>query len=154
MKRRDFITRLGGAAAVAARGERTTGWADAARRRAHDVLSSTTRKHRSASERFCKDCSVLGWAVGNNLRIDARWAAADPDRHSQLCCGIGRRSRPTSYIPALAFSTIRPLLDATRAVPVVFTKSCRPGRCRPGGEFGPAGRERHRVHDDRIWHRR
>jgi putative tryptophan/tyrosine transport system substrate-binding protein len=81
---------------------------------------------------------TLGWAVGRNLRIDARWAAADPDRirsHVAELVGLA-----PDVIFTSGFSTIRPLLDATRTVPIVFANVVDPvgagliaSLARPGG---------------------
>ncbi len=78
MKRREFITLLGGAAAA---------WPLAARaqqrermRRIGVLMHSlrTIRKRRPASWHSCRDCSEQGWTVGRNVRIDIRWAAGEP----------------------------------------------------------------------------
>jgi hypothetical protein len=80
MKRRKFITLLGGAAAewpLAARGQQGE------RMRRIGVLDTLAADDPEAPVRFgafMQGMQTLGWAVGRNLRIDARWAAADPDR--------------------------------------------------------------------------
>jgi len=86
MKRREFITLLGGAAAawpLAARAQQP----ERVRRigvlfsLAEDDAESVAR--RAAFEQALK---ALGWINGGNLRIDYRWAGADP----QIRRGIGR----------------------------------------------------------------
>jgi putative ABC transport system substrate-binding protein len=87
---------------------------------------------------FMQGMQTLGWAVGRNLRIDARWAAADPDRirsHVAELVGLA-----PDVIFTSGFSTIRPLLDATRTVPIVFANVVDPvgagliaSLARPGG---------------------
>ena len=73
---------------------------------------------------FLQGLQVLGWAVGHNLRIDARWAAADPDRIRSYAAELVGLAPDVIYTSG--FSTIRPLLDATRTVPVVFTNVVDP----------------------------
>jgi len=79
MKRRAFITLVGGAAAAwplaanAQQSERVrrvgvlTGLADDADTQAH-------------MEAFLQGLAQLGWTEGRNLRIDTRWTAGDADR--------------------------------------------------------------------------
>jgi putative tryptophan/tyrosine transport system substrate-binding protein len=79
MKRREFITLLGGAAAA---------WPLAARSQQGDqmrrigVLMNLAAEDPAGQVRlaaFVQGLQQLGWADGRNVRIDARWAAGDPD---------------------------------------------------------------------------
>jgi hypothetical protein len=79
MKRRHFITLLGGAAAMwpfatrAQRGERV---------RRIGVLVGTAADDAIGLARiaaFLQGLGQLGWMVGRNVRMDVRWAAADAD---------------------------------------------------------------------------
>ena len=79
MKRRDFITLLGGAAAAwplaarAQQGERV---------RRVGVLMNLTADDDDASPRvtaMAQGLQQLGWTVGRNLQIDYRWGAVDAD---------------------------------------------------------------------------
>ena len=79
MKRRDFITLLGGAAAAwplaarAQQGERV---------RRVGVLMNLTADDPESSARvtaFAQGLQQLGWTVGRNLQIDYRWGAVDAD---------------------------------------------------------------------------
>ena len=81
MKRREFMTLLGGAAAawpVAARAQQPE------RMRRIGVLmnlaadDSETGARRAA---FLQGLQELGWSEGRNLRIDYRWGVGDNDRH-------------------------------------------------------------------------
>ena len=78
MKRREFITLLGGAAAawpLAARAQQPE------RMRRVGVLicaARTIRKDRPASRRSCRGLQQLGWTEGRNVRIDTRWVQAMP----------------------------------------------------------------------------
>ena len=80
MKRRDFITLLGGAAAA---------WPLAARAqqfRRIGVLVSTGTTDPSYLAAFVQALRKFGWVDGQNLRLDIRWHENDPAR--------GRASRP------------------------------------------------------------
>jgi len=61
----------------------------------------------------------LGWIDGRNLRIDARWFAGNPDDHRKNAAEL------VALAPDLIFAsgatTLGPLLQATRTIPVVFT---------------------------------
>jgi hypothetical protein len=81
VKRREFITVLGGAAAwpVAARAQQ----ADRMRRigvlMAHPAGDLEFQAYLAA---FQEGLQKLGWTEGRNIRIDSRWGA--PDDHSKL----------------------------------------------------------------------
>ena len=80
MKRREFITLLGGAAAVwplAARAQQTE------RMRRIGVLPTCGRRSgtRAATRRSCRGCSELGWTSGRNVRDRLPLGAKDdPER--------------------------------------------------------------------------
>ena len=80
MKRREFITLLGGAAAawpLAARAQQSE------RMRRIGVLTNLVADDPEAQARvgaFLQGLQELGWAVGRNVRIDYRWGAGDADR--------------------------------------------------------------------------
>ena len=77
MRRRDFITLIGGAAAawpLAARAQQPE------RMRRIGVLMNIAEDDAQAQSRmeaFLHGLRPLGWTVGRNLQIDVRWAAAD-----------------------------------------------------------------------------
>jgi putative ABC transport system substrate-binding protein len=78
VKRREFITLLGGAAAA---------WPLAARAqqpmRRIGVLMPTGADDPVGQSRltaFLQALAQLGWTDGGNARIDIRWSAGDPDR--------------------------------------------------------------------------
>ena len=83
MKRREFITLLGSAAAVwpiAARAQQSE------RVRRVGVLMSAAANDREAPARiasFLGGLQQLGWIEGRNIRIDIRWAAGDLDFNSK-----------------------------------------------------------------------
>jgi putative ABC transport system substrate-binding protein len=78
VKRRDFITLVGGAATwpLAARAQQTD------RMRRIGVLRTPAADDAEGQARnaaFLKGLSELGWTDGRNVRIDSRWGARDPD---------------------------------------------------------------------------
>jgi hypothetical protein len=80
VKRRDFITLLGGAA---------TAWPLAARAQQGErmrrigvlvPLSAEDTEGQARIAAFLKGLAQLGWTDGRNVRIDIRWAGADMER--------------------------------------------------------------------------
>ena len=153
MKRREFITLLGGAAAawpLAARAQQ------AERVRRIGVLMSvaaTIRRSQARIAAFLQGLQEVGWTVGRNVRIDYRWAAGDLTRYAKTRRNWSR-SRRTSSWPAAARPRA-PLQQATRTVPIVFAQVTDPvgagfveSLARPGGnatgftqfEYGMSGK--------------
>ena len=137
MRRRDFITLIGGAAAwpLAARAqqpERT--------RRIGMILPAAANDSRFQSwvDAFLQELQQLGWAIGRNVRIDTHWAtpnAAEVRRHAAELAALA-----PDVILAHGASTVGPLLQATRTVPIVFPIAADPvgaglvdSLARPGG---------------------
>src|SRR5215472_4110467 len=107
MRRREFITLLGGAAAwpLAARAQQGQ------RMRRIGVLQAVSESDPEAHLRkaaFVGGLQKLGWTEGTNVTIDYRWAGAEADRI--------RLYRTSGALPLL------PLKRATRTVPIVFTQ--------------------------------
>jgi putative ABC transport system substrate-binding protein len=118
MKRREFITLLGGAAVawpLTARGQQ----AEPVRRLG--VLMSLANDDPEAKRRieaFVKKLSELGWTDGKNLRIDYRWGA---DKESIRKNAAELVALAPNVIVANAPPSVLALQQLTRAVPVVFT---------------------------------
>ena len=82
--------------------------------------------------------ALLGWTIGRNVRIDTRWAtanAAEIRRHAAELAALA-----PDVILAHGASTVGPLLQATRTVPIVFPVISDPvgagfvdSLARPGG---------------------
>jgi putative ABC transport system substrate-binding protein len=87
---------------------------------------------------FQQELAQLGWIVGRNVRIDARWATTNPAeirRHATELAALA-----PDVILATGDSTMPPLLEATRTVPIVFPVVSDPvgagyvdSLARPGG---------------------
>jgi putative ABC transport system substrate-binding protein len=117
MKRREFITLLGGAAAswpLAARAQQPE------RMRRIGVLTSLAADDAEGQARhaaFTQALGQLGWSEGRNLQIDARWAnAGDVQRHAAELVAAA----PDVLVAATGTATLAPLLQATRIIPIVF----------------------------------
>jgi len=115
MRRRDFITLLGGAAAAwplaasAQQGERV---------RRIGVLMYWAEDDAEGQARlaaFAQALKQLSWSDGGNLRIDTRWATADDiRRHAAELAALS----PDVLVAATGTATVAALLQATRTVPI------------------------------------
>ena len=152
MKRREFITLLGGAAAawpLAARAQQ------AERMRRIGVLMNSAADDPEAQARlaaFVQGLQQLGWTDGRNVRIDYRWARRRCRPPSQIRGGIGRARagrHPGRWQPERGGVAAG---DPHRADRVRGGR--RPGRRRLRREPGAAGRQRHRFLPVRIRHER
>src|SRR6516164_10732817 len=138
MKRRAFITLLGGAAAawpLAARAQQPE------RMRHIGVLTSFASDDPAEQTyvlAFARALAQSGWIDGRNARIDIRWGAGDPERIRRYAAELVALA--PGVILAVASATTGPLLQATRTVPVVFVQVAEPvgagfveSLARPGG---------------------
>jgi hypothetical protein len=136
VRRREFITCLGGAAAwpLAARAQQTD------RVPRVGVLMSVAADGPEGQARlsaFLKGLQQLGWTDGRNVRIDYRWGAGDAERSRKYAAELvtlGPDVILASGDPVMA------LQQATRNVPIVFTIIADPvgaglveSLARPGG---------------------
>jgi putative tryptophan/tyrosine transport system substrate-binding protein len=118
MKRREFITLLGGAAAgwpLAARAQPTE------RVRRIGVLMNITADDADAPTRvaaFAQGLQELGWTIGRNLRIEYRWSAGEADRIRRYAAEIAAFS--PDVIIAAGGAHAAAVQRAAPAVPVVF----------------------------------
>jgi putative ABC transport system substrate-binding protein len=119
MRRREFITLLGGTAAtwpLAAHAQQ----ADRMRRIGVLFGSATDgSEYQARIAAFAQGLQQLGWADGRNVRIDTRWATTNPDdirRHAAELAALA----PDVILSATGTATVAPLLQATRTVPIVF----------------------------------
>jgi putative tryptophan/tyrosine transport system substrate-binding protein len=153
MRRREFITLLGGAAAAwpvavwAQQGERV---------RRIGVLMNLAADDAEGQARiaeFLRGLQQLGWTDGSNVRIDYRWAAGDAGRFQRYAEEL--LALAPEVVLASATPSLQALQRATRTVPIVFvsvTDAVGAGfvqsLARPGGnstgflqfEFGLSGK--------------
>jgi putative tryptophan/tyrosine transport system substrate-binding protein len=154
VRRREFITLLGGAAATA--------WPLAARAqqggrmRRIGVLVNLTADDPEGQARlaaFLQGLQEAGWVVGRNLRIDTRWSAGDASLNRRYAEEL------VALAPDVIFATggpaIEPLRQATHTLPIVFAAIADPvgsglvsSLAQPGGnatgfttfEYGMSGK--------------
>jgi len=140
MRRREFITLVGGAA---------TTWPLAARAQQPDrtrrigVLMGFAESDPAAQSyvaAFRDALAKLGWAEGSNLQIEFRWGAADTDRIKTLAKEL------VDLRPDVIFDQTTPVTSAlareTTTIPIVFTYVGDPigsgfaaSLARPGGNI-------------------
>ena len=153
MKRREFITLIGGAVVtwpVVARAQQGE------RMRRIGILQNFPENDPVASvlnATFLKELRQSGWAVGNNIRIETRWAgnrSEDIRRHGAELVAL-----TPDVILANGTSTLGPLLQVSRTIPIVFVRVTDPvgsgyveSMAKPGGnatgfstsEYGVSGK--------------
>ena len=117
MKRRKFITLLGGAAAwpLAARAQQ------AERVRRIGVLMNLSADDPEGQARlaaFRQGLQQAGWSVGGNIRIDYRWAADDAELFRKYAAELVALA--PDVILASGNPSVAALQQATRSVPIVF----------------------------------
>ena len=153
MRRREFITLLGGAAAawpVVARAQQPE------RMRRIGVLSTLPADDAEWQARlaaFLQGLQALRWTVGQNVRIDYRLGADNAERVRGQVAEIVALA--PDVILANGTSTLGPLLQATHSIPIVFANVTDPvgsgfvaSLPRPGGnatgftslEYGMSGK--------------
>ena len=140
MKRRAFITLLGGAVAawpVAVRAQQGE------RMRRIGNLMNVSANDPEASERLvalAQRLQELGWTDGRNVRIDTRWAGAEADRYSPYAAELVALA--PDVIIATTSVAVLALRQMSRTVPIVFVQVIDPvgagfvaSLARPGGNI-------------------
>ena len=152
LRRREFITLLGGAAAwpLAARAQQSE------RVRRVGVLTNLVADDPESQARvgaFLQGLQEFGWAIGRNVRIEYRWGADDADRTRRYAAELVALT--PDVILTSGATALAPLLQATRSIPIVFAQVPDPvgagfvnSLARPGGnttgfitfEYGLSGK--------------
>jgi putative ABC transport system substrate-binding protein len=152
MRRREFITLLGGGVAawpLAARAQLGE------RMRRIGVLMPTANDAEGQTRfaGFRAGLEELGWREGRNIRIDIRWGSADPERMRAFALELVGMA--PDVILANGSPPVVALRQATATIPIVFTQVADPvgsglvtNLARPGGnmtgftnfEYGMAGK--------------
>ena len=138
MRRREFITLVGSAAAtwpLAARAQQSD------RMRLIGVLMGLAESDREAQSwvaAFREELQKLGWTEGRNIEINTRWATADVELMKRLAKELAALQPDfilTSTTPATAA-----MLQYTRTIPIIFVLVGDPvgsgfvaSMARPGG---------------------
>jgi ABC-type uncharacterized transport system substrate-binding protein len=139
LKRREFITLLGGAAAwpLAASAQQNE------RMRRIGVLiqlAESDLEGRTRLAAFREVLQKLGWRVGGNLEIDTRWAVSSEEQARSATAELLRLAPDVIF--ANGTLALRAAQQATRTVPIVFTTVIEPvgqgfvaSLSRPGGNI-------------------
>jgi putative tryptophan/tyrosine transport system substrate-binding protein len=124
MKRREFISLLGGAAAawpLAARAEQ------AVRTRHIGVLIQVAEgdpQARIEVAAFLRGLQELGWSEGRNLQVDTRWGGGDADRIRKYAAELVALA--PEVVLALGGTVAGALQQASGTVPIVFVNVTDP----------------------------
>jgi putative ABC transport system substrate-binding protein len=138
IRRRDFITLLGGAAAwpLAARAQQ----AEPVRRVGYLIGGANAPIRQSQIAAFRERLAMLGWVEGGNLRMDYRFTGGDPDRLAGYAEELVNL-RP-DLILAETGAAARAVQQRTAAIPIVFVGGGDPASegwvgniARPGGNM-------------------
>ena len=124
MRRREFITLLGGiavASPLVARAQQPE------RMRRIGVLMNRTADQPEGQTRFAAFLQGLqeaGWAVGRNARIDIRWGADDVERERKYAAEL------LALVPDIILAggslSVAAVQQASRSVPIVFASVSDP----------------------------
>ena len=134
MQRREFITLVGGAAALLALRAQT-----ATRIPTIGFLGPGTRSAMNEwVAAFVQRLSELRWVVGNTVAIEYRWAEARNDRFAELAAEFVRLK--VDAIVTAGTPSVLALMQATSSIPIVFvavgdpvTNGLVKSLARPGG---------------------
>src|SRR6516225_11243289 len=138
MRRRDFITLLGGAAAgpVVARAQQ--------RERMRRIgflmnLAADDPVSQARNAAFLQALQELGWTAGRNLQIEYRWGGEIADRNREYAAELVALA-PDVVVAAGSSPGLAVLRRATRTIPIVFAAITDPvgqgfveSLARPGG---------------------
>jgi putative ABC transport system substrate-binding protein len=117
MRRREFVTLIGGAAAwpLAARAQQPD------RMRRIGVLMAVPEndhEYQAFLAAFREGLQKLGWAEGRNIRIDTRWAALDAEAMQRFAKELV--ALQPDLIVSQSTPTTASLLQQTRTIPIIF----------------------------------
>jgi putative tryptophan/tyrosine transport system substrate-binding protein len=134
MKRRKFITLLGGAAAtlpLAARAQQP------AKLPTVGFLGSNASAWSPWTAAFVQRLRELGWIEGRAIAIEYRWSEGRPERNAEIAAEFVRLKVDVIVTNAIAVPTLK---QATEVIPIVFATGTDPvggglvaSLARPGG---------------------
>jgi putative ABC transport system substrate-binding protein len=149
LKRRDFITLLGSAAAT---------WPLAARAQQPDrmqrigvLIAVKAQDDPIAQARvgaFREELEKLGWKEGHNLRIDARFAAAESGRIQTYAAELARLK--PDVVLAQTSVAVTALLRESPSLPLVFVHINDPVDSGFVASLARPGRQYHRLYAGRV----
>ena len=140
IRRREFITLLGGAAAA---------WPLAARAQPTGKLpiigflgTNTASAQRQWTDAFLQRLRELGWIEGRTVAIEYRWADGRLERSAEIVAELVRLK-----VDVIVTHSAEPVLAAKRAtavIPIIFPVLARPGRQRRGRKLDTPRWQRNR----------
>ena len=144
MKRRNFITLLGGGTAGCVLGAYAWSFGASAQptQRVRRIgvlwLAADDPESQARLAAFAQGLQQAGWTVGQNIRIDYRWGAGNADVMRKHAAELAASS--PDVILAHSSAAVAPLLQESRTIPIVFTLVADPvgagyvsNLARPGG---------------------
>ena len=153
MRRRDFIAGITGSAAA---WPLTVGAQQPGGTRRIGLLTPLAAGDAEGQSRlavFLRELQQLGWTDGQNLQIEYRWSAGNPDEMRKLAGELAALKLEVIFSSGIA--AVAPLLQTTRSTPIVFALIPDPvgagyveSLARPGGnatgfmnyEYGLSGK--------------
>ena len=140
MRRREFITVIGGATVACSLGARAQ---QGSRSRRIAVLMGLSPNDKEAQLRvkaFESTWPELGWIEGRNIHVEYRWASGDMALMRSHASELA--ANPPEVILAEGTSVLAALREATRSIPIVFLGVSDPegagvvtNLARPGGNI-------------------
>jgi putative tryptophan/tyrosine transport system substrate-binding protein len=124
MRRREFISLLGGAVAA---------WPLPARAQQRERMrrvgvftpgAADDPEHQARNAAFLQGLGELGWIVGRNVRIEYRWGAGDYERFRAMAAELVALA--PDVILAQGSSTVTALQKTSSTVPIVFANVTDP----------------------------
>ncbi len=140
MRRRNFITFLGGAAVASSISRPRAAHTQQSKRRI-GVLLQYAESDQEAEIRvkaLGQELRKLGWIESRNLHVDYRWAGGDRDHFQRYAADLVKLGE--EVIVAVSTPAAKELQRETRAIPIIFTQvsdpvgqGIVPSIARPGG---------------------
>jgi putative tryptophan/tyrosine transport system substrate-binding protein len=118
MKRREFISLLGGAAAAWPLAARAQPLERVPRVGVLDTLDASDAEAQARNGAFLQGLQQFGWTIGHNVRVDTRWSAGSADTMRKNVTELVALA--PDVILATGTPSLGPLVQTTRTVPIVF----------------------------------
>ena len=140
MRRRQFITLLGGAAVACSLSARAQQGGRMPRVAVLTPFAESDPEAQTWFKAFVQGMQAVGWTDGRNVRIDLRWAGGEVDRIQSLAKELV--GLQPDVIFAVTTPSVKAVLRETHTIPVVFTLVTDPvaqglveSLVRPGGNI-------------------
>jgi putative tryptophan/tyrosine transport system substrate-binding protein len=138
VRRREFITLLGGAAAAWPLAARAQQRGRMRRIGAMMLLAENDAEQKAWTQAFLQGLQEANWIDGRNIQIDYRWSSGDSARARRYATELVALGPDVILAPGSV--SVGPLLQATRDIPIVFVHVPDPvgagfvdSLARPGG---------------------